>query len=163
MKELLMKKKILVAFSFICLVALLVLSINQIRSKDEMIISIEKLEVPIQSDVLINLIQPNEVVNIATFYKDKLENGTEERRNNTLDIKEDGKVVLQVEINDSCYEGIVIPYITNGNSISYIELQIKSENNVFYLSGEYSTRLEKAQKINSKLENVSINGTESKN
>lgn len=156
-----MKKKKLIIFSFFFLSILFTVSSIYFKSKNKMVISIEKIDVPIQSDIHINLKQTDKVINLAIFDKNDLEDKKIEQKSRILNVKEDGKVVLQVEINGSPYEATVIPYVTNGDSLFFMHLKIESKDGALFLNGEYGTRLEKSQEININLEKVVANDEES--
>ena len=155
-----MKNIKLITFSFVSLIILFVVFFFHLRSKEEMVISIENSDVPIQSDVSIDLVEAHRTVNLATFDKNELKNSRAERKSKSFDIEGDGKVILQVEIDDSHYEAILIPYVTNGKTNFVIHLQIKNKDNAFFLSGEYETTLEKSKEIYTKFEKADDNDKE---
>lgn len=138
--------------SFIVLIYFIFLKTN-----NEMIITLDASDVPIESDVEINLIMSNEVINIVTFDRDELKKGTIEQDLKPFDINGDGNIVLQVKIGGEQYEGIVIPYVTNRVQFYYVHLKMESEDGEFLLIGEYSYTLDKSGEINDKLEKVDIN------
>lgn len=101
---------------------------------------------------MINLVQTDKVTNLITFNKNELNTKGYEQKNIDFNVKNDGKIILQVKINDSEYETIIIPYTTSGNLISVINLKIEHKDNAFFITGDYDTMLEGSQEINSKLE-----------
>lgn len=149
-----MKKKKVLLFLVFCLIILSILFVLYYSFQKETFISIKTSDVSLQSDVSINLIQTEEVTNLITISENELNNNKYEEKNEAIKIENDGKVVLQVEINNQQYEAIIIPYTTNGDSISSINLQITNDDNHLFFNGEYDTTLIKSQKINSKLEKV---------
>lgn len=146
-----MKKRITIIGSIL---GLIVLAFLYIYSNTHTVISIESSDIALQSDVSINLIQAqgNKVTNLTTFSKNKLNTNSHVQQKIDITIDSDGKITLQVKVNGIQYEGIVIPYVTNGNPIYSIDVQIIEKDNDLFIVGEYDTLLEDNQEVNSKLE-----------
>lgn len=146
-----MKKRITIIGSIL---GLIVLAFLYIYSNIHTVISIESSDIALQSDVSINLIQAqgNKVTNLTTFSKNKLNTNSHVQQKIDITIDSDGKITLQVKVNGIQYEGIVIPYVTNGNPIYSIDVQIIEKDNDLFIVGEYDTLLEDNQEVNSKLE-----------
>lgn len=148
-----MKKKIAIISSILGLVILTFLYINYNNSKKITDISIESSDVVLQ-DVSIDLVQKqgNKITNLTTFDKNELNSNKNRRKTSDITVDSDGNIILQAKINEKHYETILIPYVTQGNSIYSIDIQIIENEDSLFVIGEYDTLLEDHAEINSKLE-----------
>lgn len=149
-----MKKKIAIIFSISFLIIITFIYINYNNLKKHTVISIESSDVLLQSDPSIDLVEElgNRVTNLTNFNKDELNDDEKLEETIEITINSDGKIILQVKINEGIYESIVIPYVTQGNSIYSINLEIIEKADGIFIIGDYDTLLEDNVKINSKLE-----------
>ena len=118
----------------------------------------------LQSNVSINLVQKqgSKITNLTSFDKNQLNNNIDLQETLDITIDSDGNIILQVKIRDKQYETIIIPYVTQGNSVYSIQdLKIIEKGNDLFVVGEYDTLLEDNSKINSRLEKVVVNEKES--
>lgn len=152
-----MKKKILISFFLISLLLVISVSIFYSHSKRESSFTLHNSEVTVQSDVSIDFVEIDRSTNILTIDKKDIEDDQKKIKKINFNINNDGKIVLSVEIDNTHYEGIVIPYVTNGMLISKVDLHIINKNEGYFIVGEYDTMEESSQKINTKLEKVDFN------
>lgn len=149
-----MKKKITIIASIFILIMIAFLYVHYNNLKKHTVISIESSELRLESDPSIDLLEElgSKVTNLTSFDKNELNNNKKLEEKRKITIASDGKIILQVKMNEREYEGIVIPYVTQGNSIYSIDIEIIEEADDLFIIGDYDTLLEDSAEINSKLE-----------
>lgn len=124
------------------------------NTKRGVTLALDSSEVIIQSDISIDFIGVDQTTNLVTFDKDDLEGDQEESQDINFNIETDGKIVLTMKIDNVQHEGILIPYVTNGMTISSIHIDIDKQDGGYFIIGEYNTGIENSHNVHTKLEKL---------